>query len=99
MGSKYKHLSCDELYGNVKKYVFDFDFRINLSNCAVRIPVPGDGHCILYASEIRLTVSSSSNIKTSYKVLKEKVRLKFLTNCTMYNRYFYAKIFVHVLTL
>ena len=99
MGSKYKHLSRDELYGNAKKCVFDFNFSINLSNCAVRIPVPGDGHCILYASEIRLTASSSSNINNSYKALKEKVIFKFLTNCTMYNRYFYAKIFVHVLTL
>ena len=63
MGSKYKYLLCDELNGNVKKYFFDCDFRINLPNCAVRIPVPGDVHCILYAWEIGLTASTSSNIK------------------------------------
>ena len=47
-----------------------FDFRINLTICTVRILVPGDRHCILYAWEIGLTASASSNIKSSYKFLE-----------------------------
>ena len=81
--SKYKHLLPDELNGNVKKYFFDFGFRINLPNCIACIPFPEDGHCILYAWEIGLTDSASSNIKPSYKALKEKLRLEFVTNSTM----------------
>ena len=93
-GSKHKHLLRDELNGNVKKYFFDCDFRINLPNNVVRIPDPWDGHCILYAWKIGLTAYASSNNKPSYKPLKEKVRLEFLTNSAMYNRYFYDNTFV-----
>ena len=35
-----------------------FDFRINLTICTVRILVPGDRYCILYAWEIGLTASA-----------------------------------------
>ena len=69
--------------------IFLFNYSIDLPDNYLVIPVPGDGHCILYSWEIAMSASLVSKIKPSYLALLDMTRMEFMTNRDNYTAYFY----------